>query len=109
MNKPWTMVISHQDVRFASFQVIREIVDGQQFHAFVWPDEGHFTDDGKWVFNKEHDGYAPMIIDMLTAKVMLTVDEAFKSSDNRQKFRRFIAADRGSFARMVQISWNAVA
>lgn len=114
-------------IEFAS---IERILDWQSFTAFVWPDEGKFGPRGGWKFNAAHGGgqheqdedllgpefaeecglikYEPLFIDLTTANMLKTVYRALEKQENKDKFARMIAKDRGSFGYLVEKSWEIV-
>ena len=81
------------DIVTASYDALAAIVSEHQFRCFIWD-----TDD---------DAYEPLLIDAFTANVMVRMHDALSES-NQAKFARMVAADRGSFARLVDFTWSHV-
>lgn len=93
---------------FASYEQVKAIVDNKMAMCFVWPDEGQFDGD-KFVFNKEHCEplqYEPLLVDMVTANLIVACHDAFRNEDNQKKFREWIASHRGRFAALVNLGWK---
>ena len=82
-----------EDIVTATYDALATIVREHQFRCFIWD-----TDD---------DAYEPLLIDAFTANVMVKVHDAL-SSENQAKFERMVAADRGSFARLVNFTWSHI-
>lgn len=90
----------------ASFEGLQKAAAGQH-RKFVWPDEGEFKGD-TWIFNDEHAGeYEPLLIDMITAKMMLKLHSAL-NPDNQAKFKTYVAKDRGYFGHIHQLTMEKV-
>lgn len=78
----------------ASYDAVKRVLAERQWRAFRWP----LTDD---------PDDAPIIVDMQTANVMVTIHDAL-SEANRVTFEDWVAMSRIHFAKMVAFCWNNV-
>ena len=86
----WTAEPS--DIRTASLEALKAIVTEHQLRCFVW--------------ETDRPDYKPLLIDAFPANAMMTVYDALSTPDNKAKFERMIAANRGSFGRLVDFTWK---
>lgn len=98
---------SGQKVVFASIERLIDIVEGDTYLCFVWPDEGSFDEKGHFQFNQGYDEYEPVIIDQTTANAMKIVYQAIVP-DKQEIFVQRIAKDRINFMNMVDLTWSCI-
>ncbi len=105
----WTGADMAGGIYFATATRIWKVYESKQGCALVWPDEGSFSPDGEtWTFNRKHAGeFEPLWIDPTTAAALHALYSALQEDKNKEKVRDWIRRDRGLFARMVQIAWEA--
>jgi hypothetical protein len=105
-NRDWRCTISPSSVVLASYEGLKNVCTSG-YAAFVWPDEGDFT-DSKWRFNEAHEGqFEPLLIDKVTANAMVTVHDALNAA-NQAKFEDWVGRHRGNFANLVEMTWERV-
>jgi hypothetical protein len=75
--------------------------------AFVWPDEGNFNAAGNFRFHADHEGFQPLLIDKVSASMMLTLYRAL-NEPNQKRFREFVGAGRGEFAHLFELTQERV-
>ena len=84
-------LVSPHDIRTATWDRLKAIVSEHQFRCFVW--------------ENDEPGFEPLMIDAFTANIMVQIHDAMNKK-NQAKFERMVAAGRGSFARLVEFSWD---
>ncbi len=89
---------------FASLENLQKIVKEHSFHLFVWECEGTFA-KMNFNFNSKFKDFSPILVDVQTANMLLTVYEALK---NKQEFEAIIKRSRYQFAKMVEFGWSCI-
>lgn len=79
-----------ETVKVATLTTVREIVRDKQAAYVNW----------------EVDKFKPLLVDMTSANMLLTVYEALKEQEQRDKIERMICASRGSFSRVMDFVWK---
>lgn len=97
---------SFRNCTIASFEMLEEAADGRA-KAFIWPDEGAFTKAGNFRFNADHSDFEPLLIDKLSASMMLTLYRALNET-NQKIFRQWVTAGRGEFAALFEMTQERV-
>lgn len=93
-------------IYLANFDKLVENKD--RMFAFVWPDEGQFVNK-KWIFNEEHKNkFEPLLIDIQSTNAMLIVYNALDKQENKDKFKRMISKNRGTFGTIIEFCWSKV-
>lgn len=95
-------------VSLASVDRLRRIATTKCGEAFVWPNEGEFSDSG-WKFNDTCQDFQPLWVDPTNANLLVKVHDRLEKTENQQKFQSMIADDRGTFGFLVEESWKLVA
>ena len=92
----------------ASFEVLKQSAQSHQFKGLVWPDEGEFHGEA-WIFNEAHAGeYEPLVLDIITASMMLALHDALEKPENQAKFKEWIGKSRGHFAKLHELTMEKV-
>lgn len=94
----------------ANYDAVEAIATEKQYRSLVWHTEGAFDiQSGEWKFHDDYaaQGYQPVICDMQTASMLVTIYRAMHS-DNQEKMRRMLSASRGQFAKVVNLGWKHV-
>jgi hypothetical protein len=87
------------NVTLASFPMLQEASSGNA-KAFVWPDEGMFKGQ-TWHFNDAHkDEFEPLLIDKISASMMIKLHDALEKPENQAKFQEWIGKGRGHFGKL---------
>lgn len=97
-----------ENVTFASFGVLKEIIDGGCAKAFVWPDEGVFLKDGTFKFNAAHKKFQPLLVDFFSAKMLLAGYNNLSKEANKEKFVVWVSKSRGHFGSIFEIVEKSV-
>ena len=100
------MQLMMDEAKFASFDLLRESVKTSSFKVFVWPNEGAFI-MGVFSFNSKHQQTEPMLVDMNTANMLLTLYEAL-DREAQIKMESAIKCSRERFVQTVAVGWGAV-
>lgn len=93
---------------FADFEQLREVSETKTEKVFVWPDEGNFTErDGEmlWVFRVTEIN-APLLVDPVTAELLVAVHDALSSVHLQERFRALVTKGRREFIALVQFCWD---
>lgn len=91
----------------ASFETLKEAASGNA-KVFVWPDEGEFKGQ-TWHFNDAHRGkFEPLLIDKISADMMIAAHDAISKPENQQKFEDWIGKGRGHFGAMWELTQKTV-
>ena len=93
---------------YATFPVIQRILENGSFEYLVWPDEGRFYGE-EFVFNARHeeDGFEPLLMDIQTANMLVTVHDAMNEK-NQRKFERMVIKSRGAFGMLLDFGWPRI-
>jgi hypothetical protein len=91
----------------ASWPALVEAANGDA-KAFVWPDEGRFKRTGSFTFNIAHSGFQPLLIDKITADMILALHNALQKPENQAKLRDWIARGRGQFGAIWEMTQERV-
>lgn len=94
------------NVTVASWQALNEAASGNA-KAFVWPDEGRFKRTGSFEFNEDHQDFQPLLIDKITASMMLKLHDSL-NNENQEKFKDWVSKGRGQFAFLWEITLERV-
>lgn len=95
-----------EEIAFAKMSLLEQMVKTRQGMCFVWPDEGKETLLG-FTFNEDHKGFEPLFIDIQSANAIVLVHSAL-STVNKNRFRKMVEDNRGSFATILEFSWSKV-
>lgn len=98
---------SGQGVVFASIERLTEIVEGDSYLCFVWPDEGSFDEKGYFQFNEGYGEFEPIIVDRTTANAMKVVYKAIIPA-KQEIFAQRVAKNRANFCKMVDLTWASI-
>ena len=90
---------------YASYAVILTAIETKTAQYFVWPGEGRFDDHGRFQFNKDHKGFEPLLIDIVSAQMIIKVHDAV-SDENKVKLRDRLIKSRGHFGGIMEIVWK---
>jgi len=85
----------------ASVDALQSIVDNKQAARLVWP--GESTDHKDWTGDEE-DG--PLVVDIITAKLLITVFSYLEKPESKDKFKRMISTTRSGFGTIVDFCWS---
>jgi len=105
VSRDWQLRLAGMPIVYANTEQLYLIVENRTAAAFVWPEEGAFFDE-LWHFNEQHVEFAPLIVDIQTANLLITLRAALTWDRNALKFDRMIQANRASFARIVEYCWT---
>lgn len=98
---------SWRNCTLGSFEALKDAASGNA-KAFVWPDEGEFR-GSTWHFNDAHRGeYEPLLIDKITADMMLKLHDALEKETNQAKFQEWIGKGRGHFGKLWEMTQERV-
>lgn len=113
VKKDWRLEVPQSMIATAAFDQLKEIVRSKTLKAFVWPDEGEFKtvtgggdDVSVWTFDNRHAGFEPLYVDPTTANLLVHVHDALTQDDLKEKFRSWVAENRGTFAALVEFCWS---
>lgn len=94
--------MSWPDCTLASFEKLQLAADGDA-QVFTWPDEGQFNRNDNWDFNDAHKDFEPLLIDKISARMMLRLHMSLNET-NQRKFEEWIGKGRGHFAFMWELT-----
>lgn len=94
-------------IQFASVDALRKVVEDKQACHFVWPDEGKFADQFRFVFGPNTDECRPVMVDLTTAHMLVKVLDTLKPH-LAAKVEQMIAEDRKSFMLVVATGWKVM-
>lgn len=95
-----------RDCTLASMDALRQAANGNA-RAFVWPDEGRFKRTGSFEFNGAHAEFQPLLIDKISADMMLALHDALNEA-NQAKFTDWIGKGRGYFGALWEMTQERV-
>lgn len=98
-------MIEHAE--YATYEALTKIATKGGGRPFVWPEEGAFSEKGKWSFNEEHEEFEPLWVDPTTASLLVKVHDALNEV-NAVRFAARLGESRGWFGGLVEHAWGRV-
>ena len=95
------------NVTLASFDALQKVAEGNAT-SFVWADEGRFKSTGSFEFNEAHNDFQPLLIDRVSAQMMLKIFSALEKPENQTKFKDWISKHRGTFGALWELTQERV-
>jgi hypothetical protein len=96
-----------KNVTLASFEALQKVAEGNAT-SFVWGDEGRFKSTGSFEFNGDHKDFQPLLIDKVSAQMMLTLHGALEKPENKAKFETWVGKCRGHFGYLFELTQERV-
>lgn len=95
----------YDNCRIASFEELQNAVKTGQYFSLVWNDEGSMQNE-KWTFNNSHADYEPLLVDLNSMKLLISIYDKIESKDVKEKVKFAIGHSRWEFMKLAKFAWQ---